>query len=134
MPYRLIASLLLLVALTAMLLLLPCVSSLSAQEKPDSVQVADTSEWYWRLGTDPDTVKRSRAELDSILEQHEIWFESDGADGRPAKLSGADFGDNDLCNAKLIRADLSRAIFIFNRLNEADLDSADLTSALLGGG
>lgn len=55
--------------------------------------------------------------LKEILEQHEIWLETDKKRGRRADLTGAD-----LVYAKLEGANLIRA-----SLKGADLKGADLT-------
>lgn len=109
--------LLLSIALAVTGLFMTHASDLSAQEAPDTAEVVDTSAWSWRLGTDPDTVKRPRSQLDSIIDMHRIWFETDGVDGDRAMLSGAfleeaylsrvDLRGANLTKVKLYRANLS---------------------------
>ena len=80
-------------------------------------------------------------ELETILEQHKLWLDSNETEGKCANLSGADLTDANLeranlscanlTGADLTGADLTDAILIDADLTSADLTSADLTDANL---
>lgn len=86
-------------------------------------QAQEDSVWTWRLGTDPDSVKRSRAELDSLLEIHEFWLDTTSEKGQLLFLPGA----------HLEGADLTWAHLEWAHLGEAHLENADLWGAHLDG-
>ena len=73
--------------------------------------------------------KITKEELETILEQHKLWSDSNGKDGKRADLSGADLSDADLMFANLTFADLSGAILSGADLSDADLTRADLSGA-----
>ena len=88
-------------------------------------------------------------ELKTILEQHELWLDSNETEGKCADLSGADLSGADLTDANLYgvnlrcanltrsnlygvnltRADLSGANLTRSNLTDANLTRANLTSA-----
>ena len=90
-------------------------------------------------------------ELKSILDQHQLWFETngmhgqravlrdtnlycanlEGADLRVADLSGANLTVANLYRANLTGADLCRAILTGANLTGADLRGANLTGTIL---
>ena len=73
--------------------------------------------------------KITKEELETILEQHKLWSDSNGKDGKRANLTGADLSDADLMFANLTFADLSGAILSGADLSDADLTRADLSGA-----
>ena len=83
------------------------------------------------------------SELKEILDQHRLWLETNGVQGKLANLEGADLRGADLWGAnlngaklngaKLYRANLYRASLTGAYLGSADLDSANLTDANLHG-
>ena len=97
--------------------------------------------------------KITKEELKTILEQHKLWLNSNGKEGKCADLSDAylnsanltsvdlrraDLSDSDLRGADLSGANLSganltRANLIFTNLRCANLSSADLSGASLSG-
>src|SRR5271157_4374074 len=77
-------------------------------------------EWTW---TDRDGKKHSRADLDEILKQHKLWWESKMTCGERADLDGAD-----LRGANLVSTNLGGA-----HMTSADLRGANLFGALLTG-
>ena len=99
-------------------------SALVAQHQTDGSENRQEG-WSWK---GPDAVKRTRAELDEILEQHEQWVYSDGKLGSRANLSNTFLEHVNLHNANLNNADLSGA-----DLSGADLSNAKLTQANLTG-
>ena len=72
--------------------------------------------------------KITEEELKEILEQHKLWLDSNGKEGKRADLSGAD-----LRYATLSDADLRYATLTDANLTMADLSGADLTGANLTG-
>ena len=66
--------------------------------------------------------------LKKILDQHKIWIESNGVQGKCADLENAY-----LCGANLINADLEGAILCIANLQGANLNGAKLTGANLYG-
>ncbi len=78
-------------------------------------------EWFWRRGDDPDTVKRTRAELDSLLSQQRFVQDTAGAELRLLDLRGA----------ILDNADLSRISVTKVLLDSASLDGVNLYRANL---
>jgi hypothetical protein len=102
-------------------------------------------DWTW---TDRTGTVRTRAELESMLEDHRLWLSSDGTAGKQANLTGASLKEADLTQANLSNAQLAGARLEHAhlegaapfgadlsgaRLNDAALDKADLTSARLEG-
>ena len=97
--------------------------------------------------------KITKEELKTILEQHKLWLNSTGKEGkcanltranlthanlrcanlRCANLTSADLTGADLTDAYLYRADLTRADLTRADLTRADLTGADLTGADLTG-
>ena len=70
------------------------------------------------LGKSPGpTTIHGKDKVQNILDQHRMWIESGGKDGRQADLSGSD----------LRRMDLSRSILSQSILSGADLTDADLS-------
>ncbi len=87
--------------------------------------------------------KITKEELKTILEQHELWLDSNEKEGKRADLSGANlsganlsyanlFGVN-LTSANLSGADLTRANLFGVNLTSADLSSANLSYTYLTG-
>ena len=68
------------------------------------------------------------SKLKEILDQHKIWIESNGVQGKCADLTCAD-----LFRANLINADLEGAILCIANLQGANLRGAKLTGANLYG-
>ena len=68
------------------------------------------------------------SKLKEILDQHKIWIESNGVQGKCADLENAY-----LCGANLINADLGGAILCIANLQGANLRGAKLTGANLYG-
>ena len=68
------------------------------------------------------------SKLKEILDQHKIWIESNGVQGKCADLENAY-----LCGANLINADLEGAILYIANLQGANLNGAKLTGANLYG-
>ena len=64
----------------------------------------------------------TKAELDKILDNHELWLSSGGKKGERADLSSADLRSADLSSADLRSADLSSANLRYANLRSADLD------------
>ncbi len=73
--------------------------------------------------------KITKEELETILEQHKLWSDSNGKDGKRANLSGANLSGANLMFANLTFADLSGAILSGAILSDADLTRADLSGA-----
>ena len=73
--------------------------------------------------------KITKEELETILEQHKLWSDSNGKDGKRANLTGANLTNADLMFANLTFADLSGAILSGADLSDADLTRADLSGA-----
>lgn len=77
-------------------------------------------------------------ELETILEEHKLWVETDGEKGKRADLyrsdlSGVDLSGADLSGADLRGADLCVAYLCGADLCGADLSGADLRDAVLSG-
>jgi hypothetical protein len=68
------------------------------------------------------------SELKEILDQHQLWYKTNGVQGKRANLTGANLTRADLTGADLTGADLTGA-----DLTGADLTGADLTDANLEG-
>jgi uncharacterized protein YjbI with pentapeptide repeats len=68
-----------------------------------------------------------QAELDQILQRHELWFRTNGKKGAQADLQGTD-----LSYANLSYADLQGANLLDAYLNSANLQGANLLDANLG--
>jgi uncharacterized protein YjbI with pentapeptide repeats len=128
-----------------LLLLLLTVTTFS-----DLVQAQDDTTWYWRRGDDPKTVKRTRAELDSLLELHNLWLSRftsgrqlsliaaylqgarlEGYNLEAANLKEADLRGAHLEGSNLAGARLERARFWNSRLDSADLSNAHLEMAIM---
>ena len=82
--------------------------------------------------------KITEEELKEILEQHELWLDSNGKEGKCADLSDADLRRANLYYANLRCANLYRAILrradlSGANLSDTDLIDADLTDADLTG-
>ena len=75
--------------------------------------------------------KITEEELKEILEQHKLWFNSKGKEGKCADLYRADLTDADLSRADLRLANLSGAILTNAILTHANLTGANLTGAYL---
>jgi hypothetical protein len=70
--------------------------------------------------------KMTKKELETIIEQHKLWLDSNETEGKCADLTSADLTGAYLSGADLSGADLSRAY-----LYGADLTHANLTDAIL---
>ena len=75
--------------------------------------------------------KITREELDQILQQHQLWLDSDGANGKRADLRHADLCRADLRHANLRHANLRHANLRGANLGGAKLHSANLQDANL---
>ena len=73
----------------------------------------------------------SADELESILDRHRLWVESEGEEGECANLGGTDLREADLVGANLERADLTDANLQGALLKEANLKEAELWDAIL---
>ena len=73
------------------------------------------------------------SELQEILDQHRLWLETNGVQGKLANLEGADLRGADLRGADLRGADLRFANLTRANLYRADLRFANLTRANLAG-
>ena len=71
------------------------------------------------------------SELNLILEQHQLWIETNGVQGKLANLTGANLSYANLRGAKLKDADLRRADLRRANLNGAEFHAANLTRASL---
>ena len=71
--------------------------------------------------------KITKEELKTILEQHKLWLDSDGKDGKYAILYGADLSDADLTGVNLYGANLTWANLTGANLYGANLTGANLT-------
>ena len=68
-------------------------------------------------------------ELESILDAHRKWLESDGKEGERADLSRVDLRGAELDAIDLRKAKLQRTDFRYADLHEADFREADLKRA-----
>ena len=73
----------------------------------------------------------SKQELDKIIDNHELWLQSDREKGERADLSYADLSSANLSYANLRYADLSSANLSYANLSYANLSYADLRYANL---
>lgn len=87
----------------------------------DMIAQSDTT-WSWRRGDDPDTVRRTRAELDTLLSLHAEWL-GESTKGKRLSLHGAFLADANLADANLRGANFS----------SSDLWCADLSGVNLMG-
>ena len=71
------------------------------------------------------------SKLKDILEQHRLWIESNGVQGKRAFLTGANLTGADLTGANLHRAFLTGAFLTGADLRGSSLTGADLTGAYL---
>jgi hypothetical protein len=71
------------------------------------------------------------SKLKEILDQHKLWIETNGAEGKRANLEGGNLSGADLYRADLYRADLYRADLTGADLTGASLEGADLRGANL---
>jgi len=74
----------------------------------------------------PDPSQLTLLDLAEILDQHKLWVESGGEQGRRADLSGANLGEADLTGVNLQGARLHKTNF-----ERADLSMANLRGAML---
>ena len=72
-----------------------------------------------------------QSELNHILNQHKLWLESNGNQGKRADLSGVNLSGAYLTRANLAGANLSGADLRSADLSGADLSGANLRSANL---
>ena len=77
--------------------------------------------------------KITKEELKTILEQHKLWLNSNGKEGKRADLTGANLTCTNLTGTNLTGADLSSADLTWADLTGANLTSADLYGACLYG-
>jgi hypothetical protein len=85
-------------------------------------------EWTWKDGQGK---LRTRADLDRILTEHQVWVESREKSGTQAGLRDADLTGANLTGALLVRAHLAGAHLNRADLNRAQLNRADLNGAYL---
>ena len=69
----------------------------------------------------------NKRELNKILDNHKLWLNTNGEQGKKADLCEADLCGADLCEADLCGADLREA-----DLREADLDYSSMPLACKG--
>ena len=72
-------------------------------------------------------------QLKKVLDDHQLWLETEGKEGKQANLSGADLRETNLRETDLRGANLSGADLRGADLREADLRGADLRGADLRG-
>ena len=72
-----------------------------------------------------------QSELKEILDQHQLWVETNGMQGQYANLTGADLRHVNLYYANLTGADLTGADLWCANLSDANLHCANLTGANL---
>ena len=77
--------------------------------------------------------KITEEELKTILEQHTLWLDSNGKEGKRADLTGANLTCTNLTGADLTGADLTDADLTWADFTGANLTSADLYGACLYG-
>jgi hypothetical protein len=82
--------------------------------------------------------KMTKKELETIIEQHKLWLDSNETEGKCADLTSADLtgaylSGADLTSADLTHANLSGAYLSGANLSGADLSGADLSRAYLYG-
>ena len=77
--------------------------------------------------------KMTQEQLNKILQQHKLWLDTKGEEGKRANLMGADLRYTNLRNANLIGADLRFANLRGANLVHADLRDANLEVADLEG-
>ena len=77
--------------------------------------------------------KITEEELKEILEQHRLWLDSNGKEGKRADLTDAKLYGADLSGANLTRANLAYANLTDANLTRANLSGADLYGAILIG-
>jgi uncharacterized protein YjbI with pentapeptide repeats len=104
---------------------LPC-----AVPVPLAGQSGGQAAWTWKDSTG---ARRTRAELDAILRQHQEWANSNGAKGRRAELPGADLSGAQLTGANLMLANLAGADLENANASGTDFTQATLTGAKLEG-
>jgi hypothetical protein len=73
------------------------------------------------------------SELKEILDQHQLWYKTNGVQGKRATLKDGFLYCANLSGADLYRANLTRADLTGADLTGADLTGADLTDANLWG-
>ena len=76
--------------------------------------------------------KITKKELKTILEQHTLWLDSNGKEGKRANLRCANLFFADLSRAYLYNAYLADAILTGANLTRANLTRAYLSGAILG--
>ena len=72
-----------------------------------------------------------QSELKEILDQHKLWIETNGAEGKRANLYDANLTGANLTGADLEGANLTGANLTGANLGGADLTGANLTNAIL---
>lgn len=92
-------------------------------DQPEAGSRGPSAEWAGK--------RPSKEQLDAILQAHETWVETEGAEGRRADLSQARLYRANLSGANLFGANLSGANLIFADLSGADLSGTDLYLAVL---
>ena len=75
--------------------------------------------------------KITKEELKTILEQHTLWLDSNGKEGKCADLTDANLTRANLTSANLSGADLSSADLTYAYVSGADLSGADLSDTIL---
>jgi len=98
----------------------------SSKCSPPSLSEQQQKEGYW---SDGNCMLRSRAELDTVLQQNKLWVDSNHKSGAQADLSGARLIGSNLENAELKGAILVGAFLVNTDLSGADLSDAQLSGA-----
>jgi uncharacterized protein YjbI with pentapeptide repeats len=106
----------------------PVAPPIQSSTSPASSSTPETGSaiWTWKDGSGQ---TRSRADLETILSEHQQWLTSKKKQGTRANLSGADLSGADLTSANLREAELSNVKLNGAVLEKADLDDADLMNA-----
>ena len=73
--------------------------------------------------------RMTKEELKKILDDHRLWLDSDGEEGKCADLSYTDLFHVNLAYANLAYANLAYAYLSHADLSHADLSYADLSNA-----
>lgn len=96
--------------------------------EPEPIAVAEGMD---ELGRFIESSTRLSEHIESILEAHAVWLDSNERSSHPADLSGRDLNGVDLFGATLKWANLSGAILPGAELGDSDLEHANLERANL---
>ena len=98
---------------------------------------AQDNEWSWRRGKDPDSTKRTKVELDSLLQLHSLWLDSKSG-GQQLHLDYAYFDESPKVDIDAFPIDLrnqvmsdggtmTKIIFSGANMSKVSLKGADLS-------